>query len=181
MRATLIAAALGAVALFGAPQQAQAQGWERYTASPLGISLLVPRGAKPTPRDWPQQWRGVQVDHKGVQVFAIARHGKKHTASYMEALGLRTSGVKAPIWTEFKTVEKKDGWVWYNRARVADDTRAAFTVYGVGGGASFVAVVVTTAADAKKRKADFERWLKGVQLKLPPKAPTKTAPKTPTR
>jgi len=178
-RGITIAAVLTAAMLVGS--LAQAQAWQRYSSAPLGISLLIPRGAKPAQRAWPEQWQGVQAELKGVKIFALARQGKKHTASYMEELGLRTSGVVAKIWTEFKTVEKKDGWVWYNRARVADAKQAAFTVYGIGPRGSFVAVLVTTPADAKKRKAAFERWLKSVQLKASTKVPPKVAPKVPSK
>lgn len=160
---TIAAAVAFAVVVFiGA--SAHARAWKRHKSARLGFSMLVPGGAKIVDRAWPGGWKGVQASHRGKKVVGVALLGKKKTAALIRALAEQISGMEYKHWTVQKTVKAKRGWFWYTTARAAHDGKVAIAVYGLGRRGTYLMLLLTTRADARRHRAAHARWIRGASI-----------------
>lgn len=163
VRTIAVAATLAVVLLSSA--RVQANGWHRHRAKRLGFSLLVPNGASIVDRRWPGGWVGLMAAHRRARIFGVALPGKKNTAAQIRALGERISGIEHRHWTVNKTYKAQNGWVWYSVARAASGDKVALAVYGLGRKGSYLMVLVTSKANARRQRIALARWTRLVKLK----------------
>jgi len=155
---------LAALAIIFISASAQASTWKRLKSKKLGFSMLVPKGAKVEDRTWPGGWVGLQAERKGIKVLAAAMLGKKNTAILMREFAQQITGTERKHWTVIKTVKARGGWVWYCPAKARHNKNAFFAVYGIGRKGTYLMLLITSRAGARKHRAALVRWTRGVKL-----------------
>ena len=144
---------------------ASAETWRRHEAKKYGFSMLMPKGASVMEKAWPGGWVGLQADHGRTRLFGVTMRGKRNTADMIRTLAERLTGLERKHWTvDKKTIKARAGWVWYCVARAEDGHRVALAVYGIGRAGTYLMLLVSTRADARKNRAAHARWARGVRL-----------------
>lgn len=148
---------------------ASARSWRRQVFKKLGFSMLVPRGAQIEHKSWPGGWVGVRATHKRVTLYGVVLPNRKKPAALIRALGERITAIEHRHWTVKKTYKGRSGWFWYSIARGATGDRVALAVYGLGRGATYLMLLVSSRADARRFRAAHARWTR--KIKLAPRDP----------
>lgn len=160
-RAIVVMATLAAVFISAS---AHAGAWKRLKSEKLGFSMLVPNGAKFKERTWPGGWAGLQAERKGIKILAATMLGKKNTAILMREFAQQITGTERKHWTVIKTVKAKGGWVWYCPAKARHNKEVFYAVYGIGRKGTFLMLVSTSRAGARKHRAALVSWTRSVKL-----------------
>jgi len=148
-----------------AAASAAAAPWKRHTSKKLGFSMLVPRGATIADRTWPGGWVGMEATRKGIKLIGVTVQGKKTTADLIRARAEQITAVERKHWTVNKTYKARNGWAWFTVARAVHGEKVVVAVYGLGRKGTYLMLLITHKARARKHRAAHVKWSRAVRLK----------------
>ncbi len=147
------------------PPVAHAAPLRRHVARALGFEVFIPAGARVEDRSWAGGWVGMQAHTAPVQVTGATIPGQRITAWQMRAFAEQLSGIPHDRWIVENTYKARSGWTWYCTARAEQGDAVARAVYGVGLKGTFLLLLVTDVADARRSRAAYTRWTRTTRLR----------------